>query len=159
MSNGLIFALLFGGAFLLWAASLALFWMVFRSWQWVMDGMSRCPSPVLRRLGWPVISPFDEDAQGDIPRTQGMALQARVLVFGLPGDSPDDARLYARQFRLCTLALTVLLCALCVLVVWLEPAFLIAGQVFFGALLAWALLHAALLWRWRLWPGQQVAGA
>ena len=159
MTDGLIFALLFGGAFLLWVGTLGLFWMVFRSWQWVMDAMSRCPAAILRRLGLPVVSPFDEDATDDIPRTRVMALQARVFVFDLPGDCPDDARAYARQFRRCVLALTALMCGICVLVVWLEPAFLIVGQVFLGVLLAWALLHVALLWRWRLWPGQQVADA
>ncbi|WP_428926494.1 hypothetical protein [Marinibacterium sp. SX1] len=161
MSVGLLLGLLLGLAFLCWAGSLALFWMVFRSWQYLVDAMSRCPAPVLRRIGWPVLSPFDEGAEATLPRSRSMALQARVFIFDLPGDCPEDALRLARRFRRAVLALTVLLCALTVVVTRLEPGLLGAGRVFFAVLLGWGLLHLALLWRWRLWPGQQreAAGA
>ena len=159
MNTGLLLGLFLGAAFLLWAGSLALFWIVFRSWQYTVDAMSRCPAPVLRRLNWPVLSPFDEGAVADMPRTQSMALQARVFIFDLPGDCPADARRYARRFRCAVLALTVVLSGLTVAVCWLEPALLKAGRGFFAALLGWGLLHVALLFRWRLWPGQQAVDA
>ena len=159
MSGGLVLGLFFGAAFLLWAGSLALFWLVFRSWQWLVDAMARCPADVLARLNWPVLSPFDEGAVADLPRTRSMALQARVFIFDLPADCPGDARRYARRFRRAILGLTVMLCGLTVAVTRLEPALLGAGQVFFGALLLWGLLHVALLFRWRLWPGQHAARA
>ena len=142
-----------------WAAALALFWQLFRSWQYLMDAMSRCPSTVLRDLGWPVLSPFDEGADADVPRTRSMALQARVFVFDLPDTCPEDALRYARRFRRSVLGLTVLLCGLTVLVTRLEPGLLGVGRVFFAGLLLWGLVHVALLWRWRLWPGQRAREA
>ncbi|MEM8730990.1 MAG: hypothetical protein AAGF79_13845 [Pseudomonadota bacterium] len=153
MNDATALGLLFGGAFLLWAGSLALFWRVFRTWQYLMDAMARCPASVLDRLGWPVLSPFDEGSVTEVPRTQNMALQTRVFGFGLPADCPEDARGYARRFRRSVLGLTLILCGLTVIVVRLEPALFGASRAFFAGLFVWGLFHVALLFRWRLWPG------
>ena len=75
----------------------------------------------------------------------------------------DSVRLLAAldrcRFRRSVLGLTVLLCGLTVLVTRLEPGLLGVGRVFFAGLLLWGLVHVALLWRWRLWPGQRAREA
>ena len=129
--------LVFGGALAAWAGSLALFWTVFRSWQYLMDAMERGPSVP----GWP---------QGTDPsRGQVMALQARVFIFDLPEGAPDDAHRYARRFRRAVLGLIVVLCSLMVAITLIEPRFLGISRVFFTGLLLWGALHGLMMWRWR----------
>ncbi len=134
----------FGGALAAWAGSLALFWIVFRSWQFLADAMDRGAAS-----GWP--------KGPEMGRGQVMALQTRVFVFDLPEGAPDDARRHARRFRRAVLGLIVVLCALMVAVTLIEPRFLGIGRAFFVGLMLWGALHGLMMWRWRGAAKGQVA--